>query len=64
MFSPFTSHSGALSSNGRSDVSVVALAVLFALALCVIIALIVAVVVLVVILKRIQTFSKAKYMLN
>ena len=50
--------SGALSSNGGSDVSVAALAVLFVLTLCVNIALIVAVVVLVVMLKRKQTFSK------
>ena len=49
---------GAQSSNGRSDVSVVALAVLFALALCVIIALSLTVVVLVVMLKRKQSFSK------
>ena len=64
MCSHSAGQSGALSSNGRSDVSVVALAVLFALALCVIIALIVIVVVLVVMLKRKQTFSKAEYMLN
>ena len=54
--------SGAVSSNERSDASVVALAILLALGLCVIIALTLIVVILVVMLKRRQTFSKC--MLN
>ena len=58
VFSLSTAQLGAQTSSVGFDVYVVALAVLFALALLVITALIVAVVVLVVMLKRKQAFSK------